>query len=187
MKRIMMVGGVVVLALGAFAFAQMAPGEKAVVESSISAPAEDQGVDDVFAVPDPRSEEERQADDDFFSIDLGPKVDVSGIERAPSAADNQLYRTCEKTPQMWNNLNNMGAAGNRAYRDIAGYLSVINVISTRDCTCEGKIVPHEAVSAFERKLHERLGVEVLEPKHTSDLYDEYVHQKAVVAAMCGEY
>lgn len=187
MKRIMMAGGVVALALGAFAFAQMAPGEKAVAESSVGAPAEDQGVDDVFVVPDPRSEEERQADDDFFSIDLGLKVDVSGIERVPSAADNQLYRTCEKTPQMWKNLDNIGAPGGRAYRDIEGYLSVINVIATQDCTCQGKIIPHEAVAVFEEKLREQFGVEVLRARHTDDLYAEYDRQVKVVAAMCGEY
>lgn len=187
MKRIMMAGGVVALALGAFAFAQMAPGEKAVAESSVGAPAEDQGVDDVFIVPDPRSEEERQADDDFFSIDLGPKVDVSGIERVPSAADNQPYRTCQKTPEMQANMQSPGKRGNRAYRDIEGYLSVTNVIATRDCTCQGKIIPHEAVSAFEQKLRGRLGVDVLEPKHTRDLYREYDLQVAAVTAMCGEY
>ena len=187
MKRIMMAGGVVVLALGAFAFAQMAPGEKAVAESSVSVPVDDQGVDDVFAVPDPRSEKERQADDDFFSIDIGPKVDVSGIERVPSAVGNQPYRTCQKTPEMQANLNNIGAPGGRAYRDIEGYLSVINVIATQDCTCEGKIIPHEAVAAFEKKLREQFDVEVLRARHTDDLYTEYERQVKVVAAMCGEY
>lgn len=187
MKRIMMAGGVVVLALGAFAFAQMMPSERAGAEGSVSAPIKDQGTDDVFTVPDPRSEEERKADDDFFSIDLGPKVDVSGIGRVPSAADNQPYRTCQKTPEMQANIHSPGTDGNRGYRDIEAYLSATNVIATRDCTCEGKVVPHEAVSAFEQKLRERLGVDVLEPKHTREIYSEYQRQKKVVAAMCGEY
>ena len=62
-----------------------------------------------------------------------------------------------------------------------------NVIATKDCTCAGKIIPHEAVAMFEDRLREKLGVTVLEPKHTRDLYNEYDRQIKVVDAMCGEY
>ena len=84
-------------------------------------------------------------------------------------------------------MKSAGQPGNRAYRDIAGYLSVTNVIATKDCTCAGKIIPHEAVAMFEERLRGKFGVTVLEPKHTSDLYDEYDRQLKIVAAMCGEY
>lgn len=135
------------------------------------------------------TEAERQAEDDYLSLKLdhGPDVDVSGIERVPSAADNQPYRTCEKTPEMKQNLRSPGSRGNRAYRDISGYLSTTNVIATKDCTCAGKIIPHEAVAMFEDRLRGKFGVTVLEPKHTSDLYDEYQRQKKIVDAMCGDY
>src|SRR5699024_12329645 len=43
------------------------------------------------------SDAERAAEDDYLSMKIGPDVDVSGIERVPSAADNQPYRSCEKT------------------------------------------------------------------------------------------
>lgn len=135
------------------------------------------------------TEAERQAEDDYLSLKLdhGPDVDVSGIGRVPSAADNQPYRTCEKTPEMKQNLRSPGSRGNRAYRDISGYLSTTNVIATKDCTCAGKIIPHEAVAMFEDRLKEKFGVTVLLPNHTNDLYDEYQRQKKIVDAMCGDY
>lgn len=135
------------------------------------------------------TEAERQAEDDYLSLKLdhGPDVDVSGIERVPSAADNQPYRTCEKTPEMKQNLRSPGSRGNRAYRDISGYLSTTNVIATKDCTCAGKIIPHEAVAMFEDRLKEKFGVTVLLPNHTNDLYDEYERQKKIIDAMCGDY
>lgn|GEM_PF-5353509 len=133
------------------------------------------------------TEAERKAEDDYLRMKIGPDVDVSGIERVPSAADNQPYRTCEKTPQMQVNIKSPGDRGNRAYRDIEGYLSVTNVIATRDCTCTGKIIPHETVALFEDRLREKLGVTVLEPKHTRDLYKDYERQKEIANAMCGQY
>ncbi len=133
------------------------------------------------------TEAERQAEDDYLNLKLGPDVDVSGIERVPSAAENQPYRTCEKTPELRANLKSPGSRGNRAYRDIEAYLSATNVIATQDCTCAGKIIPHEAVAMFEDRLRGKFGVTVLEPKHTSDLYDEYQRQKKIVEAMCGDY
>lgn len=188
MKRVMIVGVVTVLALGVFAMAQMQSGEK-MAEDSASTQAEGQGLtlEDFLVGIDNRAEEDREADDGFFRLDPGPEVDVSSVEPVPSAANNQPYRSCTKTPEMQANIGSPGSDGNRAYRDIAGYLSTVNVIATRDCTCAGKIVPHEAVAAFEGKLREQFGIEVLEPKHTRDLYNEYQHQKKIVAAMCGEF
>ena len=133
------------------------------------------------------SEAERRAEEDFLNLDLSPDADVSSIERVPSAKQNQPYRTCEKTPEMSANLRSPGKRGNRAYRDIAGYLSVTNVFATKDCTCTGKVVPHEAVAMFEDRLRERLKVEILFPDHTRALYGEYERGKKVVDAMCGDY
>ena len=133
------------------------------------------------------TEAERKAEDDYLSLKLGPDVNVSGVERVPSADENQPYRTCEKTPEMKANLNRHGDEGDRAYRDIAGYLSVTNVIATKDCTCTGKVIPHEAVAMFEDKLRDQLGVNILEPNHTRNLYKEYDRQLKVIAVMCGEY
>lgn len=135
------------------------------------------------------TEAERAAEDDYLSLKIGPSpdVDVSGIERVPSAAENQPNRTCDPTPEMDANLRGRSGPGGRAYRDIAGYLSVTNVIATKDCTCGGKIIPHEAVAMFEDRLRQKLGVTFLEPKHTRDLFKEYEHQVQIVNAMCGEY
>ena len=201
MKRTVLAGGLVVLAVGTLAMAQMLPPQDGTVPRPLpSAPA----VETPRAAADPidagdaelkellkmqaaMSEAEREEEEDFLKLDLGPDVDVSGIERAPRAAENQPYRTCEKTPELRANLKSAGQPGNRAYRDIAGYLSVTNVIATKDCTCAGKIIPHEAVAMFEDRLRGKFGVTVLEPKHTRDLYDEYDRQLKIVAAMCGEY
>ena len=180
-SKMTMIGGLAAVALAGFAFVQMVPGGKAVVD------AQEATLDDFLRNQLGMSEEEAKAEDDYLRLDLGPKVDVSGIERVPSAADNQPYRTCPRTLEMQANLRFPGGDGNRAYRDIAGYLSVTNVIVTKDCTCEGKVVPHKVVAAFEDRLHEKFDVDVLQPQHTDDLYTEYQRQKKIVAAMCGEY
>lgn len=189
MKRVMMFSGVAALALGALAMGLMLSGEKAIAESSTVARDgyQEPTLADLLRGQIGMSEEEAQAEDEYLRLDLGPDVDVSEIERVPSAADNQPYRTCEKTPEMQANLRSPGKAGHRAYRDIAGYLSVVNVIATRDCTCKAKIAPHDAIAAFEGKLREQFGVEVLRAPHTADLFDEYERQKKIVAAMCGQY
>lgn len=201
MKRTVLVGGLVILAVGTLAVAQMLPPQEGTVPAAIpSEPAPAAQTSEVAPVnthqpqlgellqdQPVKSDAERAAEDDYLSMKIGPDVDVSGIERVPSAADNQPYRSCEKTPELRANLKSAGRLGNRAYRDISGYLSVTNVIATKDCTCAGKIIPHEAVAMFEDRLREKLGVTVLEPKHTRDLYDEYERQLKIVAAMCGEY
>lgn len=133
------------------------------------------------------SEAERKAEEDFLSLDLSPDVDVSSVERVPGAARNQPYRTCKKTEEMSANLRSPGKRGNRAYRDIAGYLSITNVIATKDCTCIGKVVPHETVMMFEDKLREQLEANILSPDHTRALYEEYERGKKIVDAMCGDY
>lgn len=217
MKRTVLAGGLMILAVGTLAMAQMLPPNGAASPDAaefdfVRLPSVDDGMAPVDTAEQVRAERaerqasaqglpaatelvpamteaERQAEDDYLSLKLdhGPDVDVSGIERAPSAAGNQPYRTCEKTPELIANLKSAGRPGNRAYRDIEAYLSATNVIATKDCTCAGKIIPHEAVAMFEDRLRGKFGVTVLEPKHTSDLYDEYQRQKKIVEAMCGDY
>lgn len=181
LNKMTVISGLAVVALAGFAFAQMVPGGKAVVD------AQEATLDDFLRSQLGMSEEEAKAEEDYLRLDLGPKADVSGIEPVPGAEHNEPYRTCEKTSEMQANLANLGERGGRAYRDIAGYLSVTNVIATKDCTCEAKIIPHVVIVAFEDRLREKLGVDVLEPKHTDDLYTDYQRQKKIVAAMCGEY
>lgn len=201
MKRTVLAGGLVILGLGTLAMAQMLPPNGGAAPAAISAPpapaaqtaaadpidAADAELKELLEMQAAMSEAERQAEDDFLRMNPGPDVDVSGIERVPGAAENQPYRTCEKTPEMRANLKSPGSRGNRAYRDIEAYLSATNVIATQDCTCAGKIIPHEAVAMFEDRLRQRFEVTVLLPKHTSDLYDEYQRQKKIVEAMCGDY
>ncbi|SHM57802.1 hypothetical protein SAMN05444389_11457 [Paracoccus solventivorans] len=202
MRRTVLAGGLVLLGVGTLAMAQMLPPNSGTAPAAIPsapAPAYRQTAGTASAdTPEPElqellnrqsamSEAERQAEEDYLDLDLGPDVDVSGIERVPSAAENQPYRTCEKTPEMRVNLRSPGGQGNRAYRDIEAYLSATNVLATKDCTCTGKIIPHETVAMFEDRLREKLGVTVLKPDHTRDLYNEYERQIKIVDAMCGEY
>lgn len=133
------------------------------------------------------SNAETKAEEDFLNLDLSPDVDVSSVERVPNADQNQPNRTCEKTPEMRANLRSPGGPGKRAYRDIAVYLSTMNVIASKDCTCAAKIIPHETVAMVEDRLRETLDVPVLEPKHTRDFYKDYERQIKIVDAMCGEY
>ena len=201
MKRTVFAGGLLLLTVGTLAMAQMLPPNDGAVPAAMPAApalaaqsaaadpinAADAELKKLLEMQAAMSEAERQAEEDFLRMNPGPDVDVSGLERVPSAAENQPYRTCEKTPEMQRNLRSPGSRGNRAYRDISGYLSTTNVIATKDCTCAGKVIPHEAVAMFEDRLRERFEVTVLLPKHTSDLYDEYERQKKIVEAMCGDY
>lgn len=199
MKRTVLAGGLVLLGLG-MAMAQMLlpnegtvpaglPPAPALAQSAAADPIDptDADLQELLQMQAGMSDAERKAEEDYLKLDLGPDVDVSGVQRVPSAAENQPYRTCQKTPEMSANLRRHGDPGDRAYRDIAIYLSVTNVIATKDCTCAGKIIPHETVAMFEDRLREKFGVMILEPKHTRDLYNDFERQKKVVAAMCGEF
>ncbi|MGN7870789.1 hypothetical protein [Paracoccus sp. 22332] len=178
MIRTALLSGLVILGLGTMGLAQTSGAPPDLPESELQELLDQQAE---------MSEAERQAEEDFLNLDLSPDVDVSSVERVPSAGLNQPYRTCEKTPELQANLRSPGRPGNRAYRDIEGYLSVTNVIATEDCTCEAKIIPHVTVTMFEDRLRERLEVSTLKPNHTRDLYREYQRQKKIVDAMCGDY
>ncbi|WBU62215.1 hypothetical protein [Paracoccus albus] len=125
------------------------------------------------------------AEQDYLSTSLAPEVDVSGVERVPSARQNVPYRLCEKTPEL--RAHQDGAPGDRAYRDISGYLSVTNVITTEDCTCAAKVIADLPISLFEAELRDKYGVDVLTPQHTEDVYELYQEGVEIVAVMCGEY
>lgn len=125
------------------------------------------------------------AEQDYLSTSLAPEVDVSAVKRVLSAEQNVPYRLCEKTPEII--AHRGGRPGNRAYRDIAGYLSVTNVITTEDCTCTAKVIADLPISLFEAELRDKYGVDVLTPQHTEDVYELYQEGVEIVAAMCGEY
>ena len=178
MTRTALLSGLVILGLGTMGLAQTS-GEP----PDLSEPELQELVDRHFDM----SEAEKQAGEDFLNLDLSPDVDVSKVERVPSAAINRPNRTCEPTPEMNANLRRSNKPGDRAYRDIAVYLSTTNVIATQDCTCAGKIIPHETVAKFEDRLRMELDVDVLTPDHTRGLYEAYEHQIKIIDAMCGEY
>lgn len=128
---------------------------------------------------------DQSAEQDYLSTSLAPDVDVSKVERVPSSAQNVPYRHCEKTPEIV--AHRGGKPGNRAYRDIAGYLSVTNVIATKDCTCAAKVIADLPISLFEAELRDKYGVDVLTPQHTEDVFALYQDRVEIVTAMCGEY
>lgn len=178
MRRTALLSGLVILGLGTIGLAQTsgAPPDlpKPELQEFLDRQAE-------------MSEAEKQAEEDYLNLEMSPEVDVSSVERVPSATQNQPNRTCEKTPEMRSNVRSPGGPGKRAYRDIAVYLSTTNVIATQDCTCAGKIIPHETVARFEERLRKELDVDVLTPDHTRGLYEAYERQIKIVDAMCGEY
>ncbi|GGF80674.1 hypothetical protein GCM10011402_36570 [Paracoccus acridae] len=178
MTRTALLSGLVILGLGTMGLAQTSR-----EPSDLPEPELQELLDRQVEM----SEAEKQAEVDFLNLDLSPDVDVSSVERVPSAAQNQPNRTCEKTPEMRSNVRSPGGPGKRAYRDIAVYLSTTNVIATQDCTCAGKIIPHETVAKFEERLRKELDVDVLTPDHTRGLYEAYERQTKIVDAMCGEY
>ncbi|MFC3166634.1 hypothetical protein [Paracoccus fontiphilus] len=181
MTRTALLSGLVILGLGTMGLAQTSGAPPGLPESELEKLQErlDQQAE--------MSEAEEIAEGDFLNFDLSPEVDVSKVERVPSAALNRPNRTCEPTPEMNANLRRSNKPGDRAYRDIAVYLSTTNVIATQDCTCAGKIIPHEMVAKFEDRLRRELDVDVLTPDHTRGLYEAYERQIKIVDAMCGEY
>lgn len=178
MRRTALLSGLVILGLGTMGLAQTPGSPPDLPEPELQELLDQQAE---------MSEAERKAEEDFLNLDLSSDVDVSSVERVPSADQNQPNRTCEPTPEMNANLRRSNKPGDRAYRDIAVYLSTTNVIATQDCTCAGKIIPHETVARFEDRLRKELDVDVLKPDHTRGLYEAYERQIKIVDAMCGEY
>lgn len=178
MRRTALLSGLVILGLGTMGLAQTSGAPPDLPKPELHELLDRQAE---------MSEAEKQAEDDFLNLDLSPDVDVSSVERVPSADQNQPNRTCDPTPEMNANLRRHGEPGDRAYRDIAGYLSVANVIAKEDCTCATKIIPHETVARFEDRLREQLDVEILTPDHTRDLYTAYERRIKIIDAMCGKY
>jgi hypothetical protein len=130
------------------------------------------------------TDEAREAEREYLETYLGDLPDVSEIEPIEGAV-NEPYRSCEQSPLMEQNLANPGGPGHRAQRDIDLYLSRMNVIASRDCTCATKIIPGDVVLAFEDRLKAEYQVAVLEPKHTRDLYKESREIGAVAEKLCG--
>lgn len=178
MRRTALLSGLVILGLGTMGLAQTSEAPPDLPEPELQ---------ELLDRRAEMSEAERKAEEDFLNFDLSPDVDVSKVERVPGAELNQPYRSCEKTPELRANLRRHGDLGDRAYRDISGYLSVTNVIATQDCTCGAKVIPHETVALFEDQLRKKLDVEVLTPDHTRDLYKAYERRIKIIDAMCGEY
>ncbi|MDQ1902050.1 hypothetical protein RAH32_16595 [Paracoccus sp. WLY502] len=178
MRRTALLSGLVILGIGT-----MGPAQTSGAPPDLPEPELQELLDQQAEM----SEAERKAEEDFLNLDLSSDVDVSSVERVPSADQNQPNRTCEPTPEMNANLRSPGKRGNRAYRDISAYLSVTNVIAKKDCTCAAKIIPHETVALFAERLREQLDVDVLTPDHTRDFYKAYERQIKIIDAMCGEY
>lgn len=178
MTRMALLSGLVILGLGTMGLAQTSGEPPGLPEAELQELLDRQAE---------MSEAELKAEGDFLNFDLSPDVDVSDVERVPSADQNQPYRSCAKTPELRANLRRHNEPGDRAYRDISGFLSVTNVIATRDCTCATKVIPHEKVRLFEDGLRKQFDVDILKPDHTRDLYKAYERQIKIIDAMCGEY
>ena len=131
------------------------------------------------------TEAELDAEDDFLRIDIG-KDDAPVAEIEPlKNAGNVPYLSCEKTPEL---VAYLGKPGNATYarrRDMNFYLITTSVLATQDCTCTGKMIPVQALMAFEARLMEEAKVTKVEDLVTYPLEDEARVMRRQGEVLCG--
>lgn len=93
---------------------------------------------------------------------------------------NVEYKTCDIPKDLYKWLYKVG---NRAQRDVYGYLRAKNVLKTHDCGCSGKVLPLSEVMPFWNKLVEKYGR--VSEVETEPLYDESQRLNKIVRASCG--
>ncbi|WP_299913205.1 hypothetical protein [uncultured Paracoccus sp.] len=174
MKKRMILGGTALLALlTAMAVAEMRPGEDPAPDGLVAgematggvatgAPvtaAEDNpfaGLDEMFNEPGPEpgpdpglTAEEVQAEDDYLRI-TPPAGETGDVPEA--LTENVPYETCDKVPEAKTQEFFRGtpdAYANRMFYDFARYE---RVLTTKDCTCAGKVAPFDTVQEIRDQI-----------------------------------
>ncbi len=155
MKKRMILGGTAVLAvLAAVAVAQMRPVEETTPEGLVTQ-ADDNpfaGLDEIFNEPDPdlgMTEEEVQAEDDYLR--MSPPAGGTG-DMPEALTENVLYETCEKVPEVKSAEFFRGTPDAYADRMLYDYVRYERVLTTKDCTCAGKVAPFAEVQKIKDQI-----------------------------------
>lgn len=117
-------------------------------------------------------------------LDVLPKVEIPDDVRPIPGAVNEEFRNCEATWPEGYALARSGPEA-RALRDIYSFVRARNVISTRDCSCSGKVANWEGVEEIAAALRERHDTERLGWQQTESVSAEAKKLIAIAETMCG--
>jgi hypothetical protein len=117
-------------------------------------------------------------------LDILPKLDLPEDVKPIPGAVNEEFRNCKASWPAKYELSQKGPEA-RAYRDIYGLIKVRNVITTKDCTCAGKVGEWADVEAVANALREEEAVAQLTWKQTKDVFDLSNTLFPVAETMCG--
>lgn len=139
-----------------------------------------------IALPE-MTEEDAQAEDEYLGISLAPKPDPAADADAPkSTTENVPYRSCEKDPNVTNRKVFMaGSADASARRAIYAYLILSRVLTTKDCTCAGKVAPFDEVFDVIAEIEDREGPDWNRYTVIDDFNGQASALRAQVRAVCG--
>ena len=117
-------------------------------------------------------------------LNVLPKIDVPEDVQPIPGAMNEEFRNCEAS---WPAGYAMARSGPeaRALRDIYSFVRARNVISTKDCSCKGKVAVWDQVDEVAAALREQHNVEGLSWQHTETMSAEAKKLIAVAETMCG--
>ena len=117
-------------------------------------------------------------------LDVLPKVEIPDDVQPIPGAVNEEFRNCEA---FWPEGYALARSGPeaRALRDIYSFVRARNVISTRDCSCSGKVAHWEGVEEIAAALRERHDTERLGWQQTESVSAEAKKLTAVAETMCG--
>ena len=117
-------------------------------------------------------------------LDVLPKVEIPDDVQPIPGAVNEEFRNCRA---LWPDEYEQAQSGPeaRALRDIYGYVQARNVISTRDCSCSGKVANWEGVEEIAAALRERHDTERLGWQQTESVSAEAKKLIAIAKTMCG--
>ena len=197
-KAIILGTSIVALGLVAFAWAQRQPdGDTLSVPSpetsnsqsrqAVDLTDEEKALVEALGLDPEEYAEELAREQEYLRSTLGENPDQAPDLQQQAEGENVPFRQCQKTAGMKRNLADPGKTGHRAYRDIWGYLSKLNVVETKDCSCATKIIDDETVEAFAQHMRDELGVDVLLPEHTLELSQEEDRLRTQAIEICGEF
>ena len=117
-------------------------------------------------------------------LDVLPKVEIpDDVQPIPGAA-NEEFRNCEAFWPAGYVLARSGPEA-RALRDLYSFVRARTVISTRDCSCSGKVANWEGVEEIAAALRERHDVGRLGWQQTEAVSAEAKKLIAIAETMCG--
>ena len=117
-------------------------------------------------------------------LNVLPKVELPETVQLIPGAVNEEFRNCEASWPAGYALARSGPEA-RALRDIYSFVRARNVISTKDCSCAGKVANWEDVEAIAAALRDERGTERLSWQNTELVSAEAKKLIAVAETMCG--